>query len=64
LVVEPEVANGAEEAIRLRRALKGLRLTADIVVVSERDADEWRDVRGSLIHAALSESRLLAAANH
>ena len=61
LVVEPTVENAAEEAIRLRRTLRGLRLTADIVVVSRRDAEEWRYVRGSLIHAALSESRLLAA---
>jgi predicted nucleotidyltransferase len=61
LVVELEVENGAEEAIRLRRTLRGLRLTADIVVVSRREAEEWRDVRGSVIHAALSESRLLAA---
>lgn len=61
LVVEPEVKNGAEEAIRLRRTLRGLRLIVDVVVVSEREAQEWRDVRGSLIHAALSESRPLAA---
>ena len=61
LVVEPEVENAAEEAIRLLRTLRGLALTADIIVVSERDADEWRDVRGSIIHSALSESRPLAA---
>jgi predicted nucleotidyltransferase len=61
LVVEPKVENGAEEAIRLRRALRGLRITADVIVVSDRDAEEWRDVRGSLIHAALSDGRPLAA---
>jgi hypothetical protein len=36
-------------------------LFADVIVVSERDAETWGDVRGSLIHAALSEGRLLAA---
>lgn len=61
LVVEPEVENPAEEAIRLRRVLHGLRVTADIIVASERDVEAWRDVRGSVIHAALSESRLVAA---
>jgi len=61
LVIEPEVGNAAEEAIRLRRTLRGLRLTVDVLVVSERDAEEWRDVRGSIIHAALSDSRQLAA---
>jgi predicted nucleotidyltransferase len=60
LVIEPEVENGAEESIRLRRMLRGLGVTVDVIVVSEREADEWRDVRGSLIHAALSDSRLLA----
>jgi hypothetical protein len=59
--VEPEVENPAEEAIRLGRVLHGLRVTADIIVASERDVEDWRDVRGSVIHAALSESRLLAA---
>jgi predicted nucleotidyltransferase len=61
LVVEPSVKNPAEESIRLRRTLRGLGLFADIVVVSEREAESWRDVHGSLIHAALSEGRPLAA---
>jgi predicted nucleotidyltransferase len=61
LVVEPEVENPAEEEIRLRRALRGLAIATDIIVVSERDVEEWRDVRGSLVHAALADSRLLSA---
>jgi predicted nucleotidyltransferase len=60
LVVEPEVENPAEEEIRLR-ALRGLAIATDIIVVSERDVEEWRDVRGSLVHAALADSRLLSA---
>jgi len=27
--------------------------------VSARDVDEWREVRGSLVHAAMSEGREL-----
>jgi predicted nucleotidyltransferase len=61
LVVEPEVHDGAAESVRLRRALRGLRLTVDVVVVSEREVEDWRDVRGSLVHAALADGRLLAA---
>lgn len=61
LVVEPEVENRAEEEIRLRRALRDLAIATDIIVVSERDVEEWRDVRGSLVHAALADSRLLSA---
>lgn len=61
LVLEPEVENEAEESIRLRRALRGMGLMADVIVVSNRHAEDWRDVRGSLVHAALAEGRVLAA---
>lgn len=61
LVVKPEVENEAEEAIRLRRALLGMGLAADVVVVSNQYAEDWRDVRGSLVHAALAEGRVLAS---
>jgi predicted nucleotidyltransferase len=60
LVIEPEVENTALEAVRLMRAVSDLRLPVEIVVVSEREADKWRDVRGSLVHAALAEGRVLA----
>ncbi len=61
LVIEPEIEDATEEAIRLRRALRGLRVAADIVVVSEDEAEDWREVHGSVIHAALAEGRPLAA---
>ncbi|MGN6373675.1 MAG: nucleotidyltransferase domain-containing protein [Solirubrobacteraceae bacterium] len=62
LVIEPEVENAAEESVRLRRTLRGLLLAADVIVTSEQRARDWRDVKGSLIHAALAEGRELAAA--
>lgn len=61
LVVEPEVENTAVESVRLRRALRGMPIFADVVVVRERDVADWRDVRGSLIHAALADGRVLVA---
>jgi predicted nucleotidyltransferase len=61
LVIEPEVENPAAESVRLRRALGDLVLAADVIVASEHRVQEWRDVRGSLIHAALAEGRELAA---
>lgn len=61
LVIEPDVENTALEAVRLMRALRDLRLPLEVVVVSEREAAEWQDVRGSLVHAALAEGRVLAA---
>lgn len=60
LVVEPEVANETEESVRLHRTLRDLRVPADVIVVSREYADRWRNVRGGLVHAALSEGRVLA----
>jgi predicted nucleotidyltransferase len=60
LVVEPEVENEAEESVRLHRTLRDLRVPADVIVVSRAYADRWRGVRGGLVHAALSQGRVLA----
>jgi predicted nucleotidyltransferase len=60
LVVEPEVENEAEESVRLHRTLRDLRVPADVIVVSREYAERWREVRGGLIHAALSQGRVLA----
>lgn len=46
LVIEPEVANEAEESVRLHRTLRDLRMPADIIVVSREYADRWCEVRG------------------
>ena len=59
LVVQPEVENAAEESVRLRHALRDLLVPMDIVVVSEGEVAKWRDVRGSLVHAALADGRVL-----
>jgi predicted nucleotidyltransferase len=60
LVVEPDVDHAAVESVRLRRALRDLLVPIDVVVVSEQEVAEWRDVRGSLVHAALADGRVLA----
>ena len=59
-VVEPEVDNEAEESVRLHRTLRDLRVPADVTVVSRGYADRWREVRGGLVHAALSQGLVLA----
>ncbi|HEY5197242.1 MAG TPA: nucleotidyltransferase domain-containing protein [Solirubrobacteraceae bacterium] len=61
LVVEPEVENATEESVRLRHALRDLLVPMDIVVMSELDVARWRDVPGTLAHAALADGRVLAA---
>jgi predicted nucleotidyltransferase len=60
LVVEPEVANEAEESVRLHRTLRDLRVPADVIVVSRDYVDRWRDVRGGFVYAVLSQGRVLA----
>ena len=60
LVIEPEVDDEAEESIRLHRTLRDLRMPADVIVVSRDYADRWREVRGGVVHAALSQGRVLA----
>jgi predicted nucleotidyltransferase len=61
LVVESQVEDAVAESVRLRRTLRGLGVFADVIVVSDKDVEEWRDVRGSLIHAALADGRAIAA---
>lgn len=61
LVIEPEVDDAAHESVRLDRALVGIPVPTDIIVVSEASVREWRDVHGTVINAALDEGTELAA---
>jgi predicted nucleotidyltransferase len=61
LVVEPEVVDAAREEVRLRRELRGLGVFADVMVVSEVDAERLRGVRSTFVGRALDEGRVLAA---
>jgi predicted nucleotidyltransferase len=62
LVVERDPKNRHDEMVRLRRALRGLGVPMDVMVVSERYAEEWGSVQNTMVHAALSEGRVLHAA--
>lgn len=61
LVIAPEVENTSAESVRLRRELRGMGLAVDLVVMRRRDVDEWRDVAGSFVRAALAEGRSVSA---
>lgn len=61
LVVEPEVVDAAREEVRLRRELRGLGVFADVIVVSEVEAERLRSVRSTVVGRALGEGRVLAA---
>jgi hypothetical protein len=46
--------------VRLHRALRDLRLPAEVLVVSLEYAERWREVRGGVVHAAFLQGRVLA----
>lgn len=62
LVVERELKDRRAEMLRLRRALRPLGVPCDVLVVSERYAEEWGGALNSTMHSALSEGRVLHAA--
>lgn len=60
LVIEPKVESRFAEMVRLRRALRGLGVAADVIVVTPEHVEEWGEVRNTMLHAALTEGRVLA----
>lgn len=62
LVVEQVVADRYEEMIRLNRALKGLVMPVDLIVVSEEEFEQRSVTPGTVEHAARREGRVLYAA--
>jgi predicted nucleotidyltransferase len=60
LVIEPELRSRIEEAARLARVIWGLRVPADILVVSERTFEEWKDATNSVYGDAAREGRVLS----
>jgi predicted nucleotidyltransferase len=60
LVIEPEVADAAEEAVRLRAELGDLLVPIDVVVIDQARATRRATVRGTLVERALREGRVLA----
>lgn len=60
LVLKPIVQDRVQEAARLRRALRGLGVAVDVVVMSIEDAESWSGVRNTLAYDALREGRVLA----
>lgn len=59
LVIEPEVTNRAHEMVRLRRALRPLRLAADILVYSRDEVNQWGCQPGTALYWALKEGRIV-----
>ena len=59
LVIEREVGSKLDEMVRLRDSLPPLGVPVDVLVFSQKQVDDWVDVRGTVVHTALSEGRVL-----
>jgi uncharacterized protein len=61
MVVEPEVKARREEMVRLGDVLDDLDLDADIIVVSKKNFEAWRDTPGTVIYLAAREGKVIHA---
>jgi len=58
LVVEPELNDRHGEMVRLRQVLRPLRVPVDVLVVSAKVFEEWRDTPNTVIHEAAREGKV------
>ena len=59
LVVEPKVSARRAEMVRLRNVLRPLRVPVDVLVVSKKIFDEWRETPNTVIYEAAREGQVL-----
>ncbi len=61
LVIEPEVEDQHREMVRLRDALRPLRVAADVVVTSRKLFEKWHTTPNNVLFEAAREGRVLHA---
>ena len=59
LVIQPRVEDRAREMVRLRRALRPLRIPVEILVYSADEVARWGDQPGSALYWALREGTVV-----
>ncbi len=59
LVIEPTVENRVREMVRLRRALRSLRVPVDVLVYSRAEVYRWGSQTGTALYWALREGRVV-----
>lgn len=59
LVIEDKVEDKAREMVRLRRALRRLRIPVDVLVFSSEDVSNWGHLPGTVLYWALREGRVV-----
>ena len=60
LVIQREVTDPIEEAVRLRRALGDIGVPVDVVVLDEARAERRAKVPGSMVYEAVRNGRVIA----
>jgi predicted nucleotidyltransferase len=61
LVVESEVTDRWDEMVRLREALRPLRIPVDVLVYSRKTFEDWVDTPGTTLYEAVQEGRIFHA---
>jgi len=62
LVVEPTLTSRRAEMVRLRSALRPLRISADVLVVSRTAFDAWKELPNNVIYEAYNEGKVYESA--
>jgi predicted nucleotidyltransferase len=62
LVIEPQLSDRRSEMVRLRSALRPLRLPVDVLVVSRHAFEAWKDTPNNVIYEAARKGRAYARA--
>jgi uncharacterized protein len=62
LVIEPSVGDPIQESVRLRRVLRGLKVSIDVLVFAREEAERRASVRGTVVERALREGHVLVDA--
>jgi len=58
-LIEARVEDRAREMVRLRRALRPLRVPVDVLVYSTDEVARWGDQPGSALYTALREGKVV-----
>ena len=59
LVIESQVEDRAREMVRLRRALRSLRIPVDILVYSSQEVQHWSEQPGTALFWAMRKGKVL-----
>ena len=61
LVVEDEVMFRRKEMVRIRRALRDMRVPIDIIVASKKQIEEYGQIYGTVLFSAMQEGKTVYA---